>query len=493
MLFNSYEFLFVFLPLTLVGYFAFGRLGVRAAATFLGLASLGFYAWWRVEFLPTLALSILFNYSAGILIDRWRACSFGRAMLISAIAANLGALAFYKYAGFLAASANAFGAHLQLLDIILPIGISFFTFTQIAFLVDVWRGKAQERHFINYILFVSYFPHLIAGPMLHHAQIMPQFSNPDAYRLKSSNLALGIAIFIIGLVKKVLIADPLSIYASGVFNRLDTGAEPDMITAWCGALAFTLQIYFDFSGYSDMAIGASKMFGIDLPINFNSPYKATSIIDFWRRWHMSLSQFLRDYLYIPLGGNQKGPARRYINLMLTMLLGGLWHGANWTFVVWGGLHGLYLVINHLWRSTLPSPPKALAWMLTTLAVVIAWVFFRASDFDQALIVLRGMAGMNGLGSTILQIGGQKIGELRNVLPILLIAGALCALPNSQSLARQFEAVLQTGDGAVHIFGIKLTPRALTRSLFVSATIAAAFFFTCVGFIGGKSEFLYFQF
>ncbi len=492
MLFNSYEFLFIFLPLTLLGYVTIGRLGMRAAA-FLALASLAFYAWWRVEFLPILALSILFNYFAGMLIDHWRAMSLGRMTLIGAITANLGALAFYKYAGFLAASANTLGAQLPLLDILLPIGISFFTFTQIAFLVDVWRGKAQERHFINYILFVSYFPHLIAGPMLHHAQIMPQFSNPDACRLKSSNLALGLVIFIIGLVKKVLIADPLSLYASGIFNRLGTGAEPDMITAWCGALAFTLQIYFDFSGYSDMAIGASKMFGIDLPINFNSPYKATNIIDFWRRWHMSLSQFLRDYLYIPLGGNQKGPARRYINLIITMLLGGLWHGANWTFVIWGGLHGAYLVINHLCRNFLPAPPKAFAWALTMLAVVIAWVFFRASNFDQAMMVLRGMAGLNGLGSTILQIGGQKIGALGNTLLILLIAGALCALPNSQSLARQFEILLHTRDDAAQVFGIKLTPRALARSLAVSAIIAAAFFFTCVGFIGEKSEFLYFQF
>lgn len=284
-----------------------------------------------------LLASIAFNYGAGYWIGIKRTLQIdkqAKLALIVAITVNLLLLGYFKYVNFFIVSANQFfGSHFPLRDIILPLGISFFTFTQIAFLVDVYCGIACEYNIIHYLLFVTYFPHLIAGPVLHHRQMMPQFADPDTYRINPEHIAIGLTAFILGLAKKVLIADDLSEYATPVFNAARDGSMPMLFEAWIGALAYTLQIYFDFSGYSDMAIGLSLMFNVRLPLNFDSPYKATNIIEFWRRWHMSLSSFLRDYLYIPLGGNRKGNIRRYANLMATMLLGGLWHGAGWTFIV----------------------------------------------------------------------------------------------------------------------------------------------------------------
>jgi D-alanyl-lipoteichoic acid acyltransferase DltB (MBOAT superfamily) len=325
--------------------------------------------------------------------------------LAAAITVNLLLLAYFKYTNFFIGSFNhLFGGHVPTLDIILPLGISFFTFTQIAFLVDVYRGIAREVNFIHYLLFVTWFPHLIAGPVLHHKQMMPQFGHADTYRINLEHVAVGLTIFVLGLAKKVLIADNLADYATPIFTAASEGHTLMFFEAWVGSLAYTLQLYFDFSGYSDMAIGLSLMFNVRLPLNFDSPYKATNIIDFWRRWHMTLSAFLRDYLYIPLGGNRHGPARRHLNLMATMLLGGLWHGAGWTFVIWGGLHGMYLMINHAWREL----KARLGWgeggrlarlgsgLLTFVAVVVAWVFFRADSFASATNVLSGMAGINGI-------------------------------------------------------------------------------------------------
>ncbi len=319
-----------------------------------------------------------------------------------AVIGNLSALAYFKYADLFISSLDAAaGWHIQLLNVVLPIGISFFTFTQIAFLVDTYRGIAREYDFVRYLLFVTYFPHLIAGPVLHHKEMMPQFREAKTYVPRASNLAIGLTTFGIGLAKKILLADSFADYANPVFNAAEQGHTPDLIAAWAGVISYTLQIYFDFSGYSDMAIGLSKMFGVDLPLNFSSPYKSTSIIEFWRRWHMTLSRFLRDYLYVALGGNRHGTVRRHANLMITMLLGGLWHGANWTFVVWGGLHGVFLVVNHAWQTALeragwPATEagwarRLVGWSITTLVVMIAWVFFRATSFDAAVRILRGMA------------------------------------------------------------------------------------------------------
>jgi D-alanyl-lipoteichoic acid acyltransferase DltB (MBOAT superfamily) len=291
-----------------------------------------FYGVWDVRYVPLLLVSIVGNYTAGYFIGRKRSAArlhAARGLLWVAITANLALLGYFKYAGFFVATTDrVFGGGLSVPEIVLPLGISFFTFTQIAFLVDVFRGKVEEYSFPHYLLFVSYFPHLIAGPVLHHKQMMPQFSEPKTYRINPEHLAVGVSIFLLGLAKKVILADHYAQYVTPVFNAVHVGQVPMFFDAWLGALTYTLQIYFDFSGYCDMAIGASLLFNVRLPMNFNSPYQATSIIDFWRRWHMTLSAFLRDYLYIRLGGNRHGQARRHINLMATMLIGGLWHGAG---------------------------------------------------------------------------------------------------------------------------------------------------------------------
>jgi len=402
MLFNSYEFILGFLPLVFLGFYATAWVTRTGAAAWLGLASLFFYGWWSWAALPLLVTSICVNYLFGIWIVRAADRAQRHALLTAAVGANLVTLGWFKYSNFFLQTVNAIagdaGHRTELLNVVLPIGISFYTFTQIAFLVDCHQGKVRETRFLHYLLFVTYFPHLIAGPVLHHAQMMPQFAKPETYRISPSKFAAGIALFTMGLAKKVLIADPNGLAA----NRLyDAPGAPDFFLAWHGTLSYAFQIYFDFAGYSDMALGLSLMFGIRLPINFNSPYRATSIIDFWRRWHISLSTFLRDYLYVPLGGSRHGAFRRYANLMITMLLGGLWHGASWTFVVWGALHGLYLVVNHLWRRRGSAGGQSLGgraagWLLTFVAVCFAWVFFRAGSFADAIHVLRGLVGLSGL-------------------------------------------------------------------------------------------------
>lgn len=407
MLFNSYPFLFGFFPIVFFGFYLLGKYSHSLASFWLASASIFFYGWWDARFVGLLLGSIAFNYGAGYLIARRlsKPDAKPKLLLIISIFSNLALLGYFKYASFFIQNFNYIaGTSLSTGNIFLPLGISFFTFTQIAFLVDTYQGKVKEFNFVHYTLFVTYFPHLIAGPVLHHKEMMPQFAKRSTCRICWENIATGLTIFILGLAKKVLIADLFADYASPIFTFVATGGRPMFFESWVGALAYTLQLYFDFSAYSDMAIGLSLMFNIRLPINFNSPYKASSIIEFWRRWHMTLSRFLRDYLYIPLGGSRSGTLRRYSNLMITMLLGGLWHGAGWTFIIWGGLHGLYLTINHLWRNI----KEQLGWdnggflsnlgstTLTFLAVVVGWVFFRADSFDSAITLLNGMIGGNGL-------------------------------------------------------------------------------------------------
>jgi D-alanyl-lipoteichoic acid acyltransferase DltB (MBOAT superfamily) len=396
----------------------------------LALASLVIYGSWDYRYLPLLLLSIVFNYTAGVVIGT-RSGALRKRVLILAVSANLLLLGYFKYADFFLLSAKSLtGLPLDVWGIVLPIGISFFTFTQIAFLVDTYQGKVREYKFVHYLLFVTYFPHLIAGPILHHAVMLPQFAASGFGRLGARDLQAGLAIFAVGLAKKVLLADQAAEFVGPVF---DAAADPRLSSqdAWVGALAYTFQIYFDFSGYSDMAIGLARMMGVTLPENFRSPYKASNIIEFWRRWHISLSNFLRDYLYVPLGGNRKGLARRYGNVFITMLLGGLWHGASWTFVLWGGLHGLFLVINHGWRHlsrrTGYGIPAPIAWLLTMLAVVGAWVFFRASSTEAAVALLRCMLGLQPALEA-----GRAVGfdSLRAWSTIACCAAVALALPNT---------------------------------------------------------------
>lgn len=432
MLFNSAVFLFVYLPILLFVFFRLGKFSHRLAATWLTAGSLFFYGWWNPVYLGLLLASIIFNFLLGYTIAKGSDIGSRKRkrLLVLGLVGNLALLGYYKYANFFIDTFNAaLGVEYGFAEIILPLGISFFTFTQIAFLVDAARGEAREFDFVHYSLFVTYFPHLIAGPVLHHKEMMPQFKQPAVYRFNHVFFTVGLTVFAFGLFKKVVLADGIAPYAAPAFALAESGEPLHLFQAWGGALAYTLQLYFDFSGYSDMAIGLSYMIGVRLPLNFNSPYKAASITEFWRRWHMTLSRFLRDYLYIPLGGNRKGAARRYFNLMATMLLGGLWHGAGWTFVIWGGLHGIYLVIHQAWlglrkrlghnlaRST--SVGHVFGVSLTFLMVVVGWVFFRAQTFDGALAVLRAMFGFNGV--TLPDAIALRMGD---VAPLLVKAGVV---------------------------------------------------------------------
>jgi alginate O-acetyltransferase complex protein AlgI len=457
MLFNTFSFIFVFLPVTITGFFFLSRLGEFFGAGWLVLASLAFYAAWNPLYLVLLLGSIVFNFSVGrCLAPDIRLSSPGvrKAIATCGIIGNLTLLGYYKYANFFVENINHLtGWAINLGTIILPLGISFFTFTQIAYLVDAYRFKAQEPRFLHYALFVTYFPHLIAGPILHHAEMMPQFARRDVYRFDAARFTIGLVYFSIGLVKKVVLADGIAPFVGPVFDAAERAGHPMLLDAWSGALAYTFQLYFDFSGYCDMAIGLSWMIGIALPLNFNSPYKATSIIDFWRRWHMTLSRFLRDYLYIALGGNRYGDSRRYINLMLTMAMGGLWHGAGWTFVVWGALHGAYLIVNHAWlalRKKIPLTPmnpveNSIAWTVTFGAVVVGWVFFRAHTLAGALRIVRGMAGGYGCALPFGWLGCADLGNLpieggANAQLVWLWCGGLAAIallfPNTQEIMRE---------------------------------------------------------
>lgn len=497
MLFNSYGFIFLYLPLVLLGYFQLARISHAVAAGWLAVASLFFYGWWNPAYVGLLLASIACNYAFGLWIAK--ACTRHdeagkKRRLAVAIAANMLLLGYYKYANFFLGSiSSAAGTQFSLGEIILPLGISFFTFTQIAFLVDTCQGKVKECNFIHYTLFVTYFPHLIAGPVLHHKEMMPQFRLGSTYRFSYENMAVGSAIFFIGLFKKVVLADGIAACVGPVFNAPAAGVQLAFIEAWGGALCYTLQLYFDFSGYSDMAIGLSRMFGVILPLNFHSPYKSASIIEFWRRWHMTLSRFLRDYLYIPLGGNRKGRARRYLNLMATMLLGGLWHGAGWTFVIWGGLHGLYLVVNHGWHAIrrklgqdpgkpLSRPAHIAAVSLTFLSVTVAWVFFRADTFDHALAIVHAMAGGNGFG-----VHGTNA-LLGNAARNYLLMGLLLAwfAPNTQQIMQNFRPAL---DMPGNTCAVRLTWRLDYKSAVVHALVALFGLMS----ISELSEFIYFQF
>ena len=392
MLFNSIEYIFFFLPITFyIYFFLLSKRLIVGAKSFLVFASLFFYSWWNVKYLPIILTSMLLNYViGGILSKRHKLKVDKKVVLIFGIIINLALLGYFKYADFFIENYNLIaGNNINLLHLALPLAISFFTFQQIAYLVDSYRGETGEYDFLNYALFVTFFPQLIAGPIVHHKEMMPQFANKWNLVKKYKNIAKGIFIFSIGLFKKVVIADSFAIWAT---NGFDKAEYLNMIEAWATSLSYTFQLYFDFSGYTDMAIGAALLFNIKLPINFNSPYKAVSIQDFWRRWHITLSHFLRDYIYIPLGGNRKGEFRTYTNLMITFLLGGLWHGAGWTFVFWGFLHGIALVVHRAWQKLKIKLPKILAWFITFNFINISWVFFRAKEWDDAIKVLKGMFG-----------------------------------------------------------------------------------------------------
>jgi len=400
MLFNSAEFLFFFLPTVLVVFlFLLKQQKSNLLVAWLVIASLFFYAWWDYAYLTLIVFSMIFNFYVGKLLTRKKHAG----MLLSiGISVNLGFLGYFKYTNFFVEQINNVAStNFSIESIILPLAISFFTFQQIAYLVDTKKGLTSEYSFLHYALFVTFFPQLIAGPIVHHKQMLPQFAVVQSTKYDYMNIAIGLSMFSIGFFKKTVLADGMAPYADSVFAQAEAGESISMLVAWGGALAYTFQLYFDFSGYSDMAIGIARLFGIVLPLNFYSPYKSLNISEFWRRWHITLSNFLRDYVYIPLGGNRLGEFSRYRNLLITMLLGGIWHGAGWNFLIWGALHGAYLSIQQIWSQYSPpfamipkSIKKSLAWTLTFIAVVYAWVLFRATSLDGALSLMSAMTGMH---------------------------------------------------------------------------------------------------
>jgi alginate O-acetyltransferase complex protein AlgI len=507
MLFNSDVFLFEFLPVVLIGFFLAKRFaGARPAQIWLALASVVFYAAGGPNLLLPLCASILANFFIGrALARRFAGGRSTSALLALGIAFDLGLLGYFKYADFFLANLHALGLTMTAIGIALPIGISFYTFTQIAFLVDAARGEAEEYDFGRYALFVTFFPHLIAGPIVHHKEMMPQFAPERIAERKFDLLPQGLMLFAIGLAKKVLLADSFATLARPVFDSASV-APPDFVSAWGATLSYTFQIYFDFSGYSDMALGLALMFGIRLPVNFLSPYRSTSIIDFWRSWHMTLSRFLRDYLYFPLGGNRKGKVRRYLNLIVVMTVGGLWHGAGWTFVLWGLLHGIYLLINHAWRNLVGAAravfvPAGAARLATLLCVAFAWVLFRSDSLGAARAVYAGLLGLNGIVISpdfLAALGyhhaftflGLRIapGYFENALPWQIAAWCVAGfaivwcLPNSMELTGFAPAPARQS-----WLGFRMLPG--------YAIANALLLFVCVSTInsGAVSEFIYYRF
>jgi D-alanyl-lipoteichoic acid acyltransferase DltB (MBOAT superfamily) len=473
LLFNSYEFIFIFLPITFFVYFYLNNKRLTEAGKgFLVASSLFFYSWWNLIYLPLILGSMLFNYIIGTSLtkkEEQRGIT-KKKLLIIGIIGNVSLLTYFKYADFFIENINFISNNnIPTLDLALPLAISFFTFQQIAYLVDSYKEETKEYDFLNYAVFVSFFPQLIAGPIVHHKEMMPQFGNIRNKVINYRNIALGLFIFSIGLFKKVVIADSLSFFVNSGYSRIELLT---LIEAWGTSLSYTFQLYFDFSGYTDMAIGAALLFNIKLPINFNSPYKATNIQDFWRRWHITLSRFLRDYIYIPLGGNRKGKYRTYNNLLATFIIGGLWHGAGWTFVFWGFLHGAALVIHRFWKALGFTMNSILAWFITFNFVNIAWVFFRAENFSQALQLLKKMyfSSFNGIEQISLYYGKGIF--VRGLLDIVLIMS-------------MFILIFWRKNSIDYINGFS----PCKKNLF----LISLFFGISIVFLNTKTEFLYFRF
>jgi alginate O-acetyltransferase complex protein AlgI len=511
MLFNSFAFLLAFLPGALLAHWLVERFRPDwRLPLLLGLSFL-FYGYWDWRFVPLLAASVVVNW----LVAEAFLAARPRVLIPLAIAANLVVLGFFKYFNFFAALADLIpGLTAPRLDIALPLGISFFTFHHIMYLTDLKAGRAPRYDLVRYGLYIAFFPQVLAGPLVRWSEVMHQFderpyARPDA----AERFARGLMLLVAGLAKKVFLGDPLAQYTNPVFEAAAAGKAVTVAEAWQATLGFTFQIYFDFSGYTDMALGLALLFGIVLPQNFDTPYRSVSLQDFWRRWHMTLSRFLRDYLYLPLGGNRRGSVRRYVNVMLVMLLGGLWHGAAWTFVVWGGLHGLYLMINHAWRAFAgqggPPIPVPVGRLLTLLAVMVAWVFFRAGSFAGALAMLRGMSGADGIA---LPFHWQPaLAPMIERLPVALplhfapmqaysggnqiawvVVGflAMWLLPNTQEIMRRWEPAFEAVSAPRGI-SARLTwrPSAVLGVAFAAVALAVTF----VVLQGKAGEFIYFQF
>lgn len=438
MLFSSYEFLFCFLPITIIGYYLIlNAKKVNMARGWLVIASLFFYGWFNIKYLPIIIVSILINFAIGKGIkkeDKYKKIYF-----IIGATFNVGLLCYFKYYDFFVENINVlFKTNWTLKHLLLPLGISFFSFQQLSYLIDVYKGETKDYSLLNFSLFVTFFPQLIAGPIVLHSEIMPQFDDKEKQRLNWDNIASGIFMFSIGFFKKLVIADSFAVWAT---NGFDSTASLTFYQGWFVSLAYTMQIYFDFSGYSDMAVGIGKIFNIDLPANFLSPYKSTSISEFWRRWHITLGRALSTYVYKPLGGNRKGRVKTYINLLLTFLVSGLWHGAAWTFVFWGLLHGIASVIDRLFRDNNWKINKYVSWFLTFMFVNCAWVFFRAATFERAFEILKAMFSIPSGGAFnmagIITNGSIIIIGLVYILLVISLVVTL-SFKNTYELAETFD-------------------------------------------------------
>jgi alginate O-acetyltransferase complex protein AlgI len=507
MLFNSLQFIFIFFPIVFIGYFQIARRNKQLALKWLTLASIIFYGYWSLSSLPIIIISIAFNYTSGKYISN-KVNKYRREILIFSLLANLMVLIYYKYINFIIFNISEVIDYrvIDNIEIELPIGISFFTFTQMAYLYDSYLKKISENNLINYSLFVTFFPHLLAGPVLHHKQIMPQFSDIKNFKIDKYKIKCGIIIFILGLAKKLIFADSFAVYSDSLFEGVKVGEAPQLTASWLGALAYTFQMYFDFSGYSDMAVGISLIFGIMIPINFNSPFKATSVIEYWQRWHISLTKYINEYLYIPITMHfmRYGLGKSYVkeNLyglviptMLVMLTVGLWHGANWTFVLFGAMHGLFLIINHIWRTrkfmiikynqNILIVIRIIKWKLTFLCIILALIMFRSNDISTAIMIYKGMVGYNGINLNLdysnnlfLQIimGGVMRTypeDVRILIPLLFISMILClSFDNTSKISDSKKLLIKSKIGAI-----------LLSSLFV----------VCILKISHVSPFLYFQF
>jgi alginate O-acetyltransferase complex protein AlgI len=506
-LFNSYIFILAFFPVACLGFFALGRYATADAAVwFLFAASVLFYGWANPKYIVLLLLSIAVNFVLGRAISH--SDDRRRRLLILGISLNLLALCYFKYANFISDNlALVTGFRPFTATVELPAGISFFTFTQIAYLADTYQQKPADYRLSYYGLFVSYFPHLIAGPILHHRNLIPQFFKASTFRPNLRNFAVASTYFTIGLAKKLL-ADSMSLYVAEIFRLAgSSGAHLSVLDAWTGAIGYGLQLYLDFSGYSDMAVGLSRFFGVTLPFNFLSPYRADSIIEFWRRWNISLSHFLRDYLYIPLGGNRLGRARRAINIMITMVLGGLWHGASWNFALWGGIHGVYLLINHAFRAALrrlgwtgqwPWPVLCGAVLLSFVAVTLAWVPFRADTFSASVRLWAAMLGAHAINKTdvlfqahlgpfadLASLFGYTADRGANRIFLVVMLLIIFFAPNSVEIAEGHGR----NNRLVTWFG--LPPAWRLHPAF--AIILGLIFGSCLSLLNAPSEFLYFRF
>ena len=508
MIFNSFQFLALFLPLVYLGFCLAGRMGGRdTLAIYLAAVSIFFYGQFSLALAVILCASIAFNYCAMLLIRAARRANDGRGsghagkVLFAAIAANLGALAYFKYTNFFLDVVNGIApTGIDHLDIILPVGISFYTFIQIGFLVDTYGGQMEERPSVaRYALFASFFPAVTAGPLVLSREMFGQMNEWKAFEPR--RLAAGIVVFAIGLFKKVVLADAIAPFADAAFNGVADGASIAAVTAWAGSLAYTLQLYFDFSGYSDMAIGLGLIFGLRLPLNFNSPFKATSISDFWRRWHMTMTRFFTTYLYTPMAmrgmrramGKRAGAAERFLltaggPVLFTFVLAGVWHGAGWTFVVYGLIHGVALAINHAWREfRMPEVPPLFGWLMTAAVVVSGLVVFRAPDLATTTAIWWQMWTF-GLFDGAAPLADAVTIDLPRAFAFIGVFGAIVLLlPNTQQIV-----------GSDRITSDEGTPAALPEALrwrpsLVWASATAVAFAVGIGLLSNGSGFLYYQF